>query len=263
VFHRLNRVAGYLRAWGRVPSFLRRSAANTLEVMGGSSVSAMKTAAILRSDGSLAQVYPTARQVLSSQQRYALCTEPWLNSVDRHEDSYVQMLQNTFSDPLDIGLISRVSFAEARTYLHDVLLRDTDQMSMAHGLEVRVPLLDHKLVEKVMGLSDLHKRSNGTPKRLLVESLHGMLPQEIVHRPKQGFTLPLDCWMRGKLRSYCENRLGPQGLGRRGMFQPEQVQRLWQDFLAKRRSVTWSRLWVLVVLEDWLEHNNIDCSVAA
>jgi asparagine synthetase B (glutamine-hydrolysing) len=58
--------------------------------------------------------------------------------------------------------------------MHDVLLRDTDQMSMAHALEVRVPLLDHTLVEYLMGVPDAYKRSNGTPKRLLVESLDGL-----------------------------------------------------------------------------------------
>ena len=141
--------------------------------------------------------------------------------------------------------------------MHDVLLRDTDQMSMAHALEVRVPLLDHILVEYLMGLPDAYKRSNGTPKRLLVESLDGLLPDEIVHRPKQGFTLPFELWMHGALRRFCEERLSPERLGARGIFRPGQVQELWQAFLAGRRDVSWSRLWVLVVLEEWLACNDV------
>jgi len=72
-------------------------------------------------------------------------------------------------------------------------------MSMAHALEVRVPLLDHPLAEYVAGLPDSVKQANGVPKRLLVESLDGLLPAEIVNRPKQGFTLPFDPWMRRRV----------------------------------------------------------------
>jgi asparagine synthase (glutamine-hydrolysing) len=143
--------------------------------------------------------------------------------------------------------------------MHDLLLRDTDQMSMAHALEVRVPLLDHKLVEYVMGLPGEHKYPSGSPKRLLTESLDGLLPREIIHRPKQGFTFPFDLWMRGALREYCEQRLSQERIGRRGIFRPDQVRALWENFLAGRREVSWSRLWILVVLEEWLERNGVEC----
>ena len=139
--------------------------------------------------------------------------------------------------------------------MHDVLLRDTDQMSMAHALEVRVPLLDHVLVEYVMALPDSYKMPNGTPKPLLVNSLRGLLPDEIVHRPKQGFSLPFDVWMRSHLRDFCEARLGDGGLARRDMFEPQSLRGLWSAFLARRPDVPWSRVWVLVVLEEWLERN--------
>ncbi len=69
------------------------------------------------------------------------------------------------------GLVTQVSYAEARTYMHDVLLRDTDQMSMAHALEVRVPLVDHVLADYVMAVPDALKAPGATPKRLLVDSL--------------------------------------------------------------------------------------------
>jgi asparagine synthase (glutamine-hydrolysing) len=180
-----------------------------------------------------------------------------LQQVAVERDPYHPLLTAAFADS-QAGLISQISYAESRTYMHDVLLRDTDQMSMAHALEVRVPLLDHKLVEYVMGLPDEHKVSNGTPKRLLVESLGKLLPPEIVHRPKRGFTLPFDVWLRGELRPYCEARLAPDRIAARGLFRPAQVTRLWQRFLARRADVSWSRLWVLVVLEEWLERNQIE-----
>jgi asparagine synthase (glutamine-hydrolysing) len=168
------------------------------------------------------------------------------------------MLEEKYRVEAEAELLSLISYAEGRTYMHDVLLRDTDQMSMAHALEVRVPLLDHKLVEYLMGLPDECKVSNGTPKRLLVESLGQLLPQEIVQRPKRGFTLPFEPWMRGGLRAFCEERLSPERIGSRAFFRPERVRELWQSFLAGRSNVSWSRLWILVVLEDWLERNGID-----
>jgi asparagine synthase (glutamine-hydrolysing) len=141
--------------------------------------------------------------------------------------------------------------------MHDVLLRDTDQMSMAHALEVRVPLLDHQLVDAVSVLPDRVKRSTQTPKHLLVAALGGLLPDSIVHRPKQGFALPFDSWMRGPLRSLCEERLGERGLSGRGLLNPAAIQTLWQSFLAGGKDVTWSRIWTLVVLDTWLDQHSL------
>src|SRR5262249_24437175 len=78
------------------------------------------------------------------------------------------------------------------------------------------------------------------------ESLAGLLPSEIVHRPKQGFTLPFELWMRGALRHFCEERLSRERLGARGIFRPDEVQGLWHAFLARRRVVSCARAWHLV-----------------
>jgi asparagine synthase (glutamine-hydrolysing) len=140
--------------------------------------------------------------------------------------------------------------------MHDVLLRDTDQLAMAHALEVRVPLLDHALAEYVVSLPDAYKRPNGVPKRLLVDSV-GCLPATVTRRPKQGFTLPFATWMRGELRSFCEERLSPERLGARAIFQPERLQAMWDTFLENQPQTSWSRVWILVVLEEWLERNGL------
>ncbi len=255
-FARLGKLKRYLRLWGNLPAALRQTVGQTTEFLRGASIAAAKTSALLASDGQLATIYPLIRQVLSPAQRQSLLTEQFLQRGLGEADPYQPMLHAAFAGS-HAGFISQISYAEARTYMHDVLLRDTDQMSMAHALEVRVPLLDHKLVEYVLGLPDEHKISNGTPKRLLVESLGKLLPPEIVHRPKRGFTLPFDVWMRGELRAYCETRLAPDRIGARRIFQSAQVTRLWQRFLERRPDVSWSRLWVLVTLEEWLERHQI------
>lgn len=256
-FSRLGKAGRYLRLWGNLPGVLRSQLSHAATYLRGPSIAAAKTAALLASDGQLASVYPLMRQVLSPEQRRTLLSDRLLKQIPHEQDPYYPLLHAAFAGK-SAGLISQISYAEARTYMHDVLLRDTDQMSMAHALEVRVPLLDHKLVEYVMGLPDAHKAANGTPKRLLVESLGELMPSEIVHRPKRGFTLPFDVWMRGELRGYCEARLAPARIAARGLFRPEQVTRLWQRFLERRADVSWSRLWVLVVLEEWLERNQIE-----
>jgi asparagine synthase (glutamine-hydrolysing) len=154
-----------------------------------------------------------------------------------------------------LPLLSQVSLGELSTYLQHVLLRDTDQMSMAHALEVRVPFLDHHLVEFVLGVSDQMKYPH-TPKKLLVDSLGDLLPSEVVHRPKMGFVLPWEPWMRGELRSFCEAHL--QRLASWPQFKQGAVMELWKRFLLGDPRVNWSRLWSLVVLEDWAHRHGIE-----
>lgn len=256
-FDRLGRAAGWLRLWGRAPNAARRLAGNAVRAVCKPSIRTEKVAALMASGGTTAVAFPLLREVFSPSLRRLLLTERWCARAEGYPDPYAVLLHEAFATAPAAGTLSRISYAEARTYMHDVLLRDTDQMSMANSLEVRVPLLDHVLVEYVTGLPDVHKQPNGTPKRLLVESLDGMLPGDIVRRPKQGFVLPFDRWMRGALRSFCEHRLGPQRLSNRGIFRPSTLRQLWQDFLSGRGSAPWSHLWLLVALEEWLERNGI------
>ncbi|HEX7084780.1 MAG TPA: asparagine synthase (glutamine-hydrolyzing), partial [Vicinamibacterales bacterium] len=246
-FTRLPRVVRAGRCWRAAPRPLRRATGRLIRRLGGDSVTAAKAAAALDSDGSLPALYPLTRQLLSLEQRRRLLEPRWSAEMAASPDPYVPLLSDAFRRMNGAGWISRISYAEARTYMHDVLLRDTDQMSMAHALEVRVPFVDHRVAEFVVGLEDAQKRPGDTPKRLLVEALGAALPASIVRRPKKGFTLPFEPWMRGTLRSFCETRLlGPHGLSNRPFVNPVQVRALWEAFQAGDPSVTWSRVWMLV-----------------
>lgn len=257
-FARLSRIADLTRIWGRAPSGLRAFAASAVRTLGRSSVQASKAAAVLESDGSISSMFPLTRQLLSAEQRLALIEPAILERIADQTDPYDRLLATAYAGAPSADLFAKISFAEARTYMHDVLLRDTDQMSMAHGLEVRVPLLDHHLVDLITSLPEAVKQPGGDmPKPLLVESLHGLLPESIVHRPKQGFALPFDPWMRGPLRTFCESRLGDNGLAGRGLMNAATIKRLWQSFLDDGKDVTWSRLWTLVVLDCWLNAHNL------
>jgi asparagine synthase (glutamine-hydrolysing) len=135
----------------------------------------------------------------------------------------------------------------------NTLLRDTDMMSMAHGLEIRVPLLDHKLVELMFSIPSNIKIKKGYPKHLLVNSLTEKLPEFIVQRKKMGFTLPFEVWMRGEMRPEIESVLLSRSEKLSDFVSQDGVQKIWKNFLDKRCS--WSRPWSLYVLKKWIDKN--------
>lgn len=246
LFKRLARQQRARRLWQWSPRLLRGYLGDIL-FAANPSITTEKLRGLLASDGSLAEVYPLGRQCFSFDQIARL-----LHESGDQQDPYAAMLTDTFSHGSENSLLSKISFAEARTYMHDVLLRDADQMSMAHALEVRVPFLDHKLVEYVMGVSDAVKRPNGIPKKLLVESVQGLLPSEVIHRPKQGFVMPFKVWMKGPLKKLCLENLSY--LANDTGFDEEGVYGYWHAFIKGEKMVSWSRVWLLVALGSWFKH---------
>jgi asparagine synthase (glutamine-hydrolysing) len=144
---------------------------------------------------------------------------------------------------------SMVSQLEIRGYMVNTLLRDTDAMSMAHSLEVRVPLLDRELVEYVVALPEAWKRRRGTRKSLLADALADLLPAEVVAQPKRTFTLPWERWLRGPLQSEVEAGLAEPARALEPFLNRSAVRQVWHDFLGRRTS--WSRPWSLYVLNQW------------
>ncbi len=151
-------------------------------------------------------------------------------------------------------LLSSVSISEINTYLQNILLRDADQMSMAVALEIREPFLDYKLIDFVLGVSD-DKKIPHTPKKLLIDSLGDLLPNEIVNRTKMGFTLPWQLWLKNDLRSFCEKNISE--LSNYDFYNREGVVDLWNRFLKNDNTITWSRIWHLVVLNNWIKENKL------
>ena len=145
--------------------------------------------------------------------------------------------------------LSCVSMAEMITYMQTVLLRDSDQISMAHTLELRVPFLDHELVEFVLSLPDSIKYPH-TPKKLLTDSLPDLLPNYIVNRPKMGFVLPWAHWLKNELFHYADTRI--RNLSKREFFNEKAVLNLWENFQKGDTKITYSRIFPLVALEEWL-----------
>jgi asparagine synthase (glutamine-hydrolysing) len=153
------------------------------------------------------------------------------------------------------GWLSQVSIADYLGYTQSVLLKDADQMSMAASLELREPFFDNDLVEYVLNIPDEFKYPD-YPKKLLVESVEDLLPPEIVFRKKQGFVLPYDLWLRNELKDFCENKI--RRLAARNYFASEPLLQLWEQFLHRQAKIRWADIWIFVVLEHWLEKNDIN-----
>jgi asparagine synthase (glutamine-hydrolysing) len=152
-------------------------------------------------------------------------------------------------------LISKISALEIETYLQNVLLRDADQMGMANSLEIRVPFLDHNLVEYVLSLPNELKYPT-YPKKLLIDSTNGWIPDEIIHRKKMGFVLPWESWMKNELRNFCQNSL--DSLENTSLFNMKYVHSIWNSFLNGDNSVHWLQIWNLVVFGKWYSINDIN-----
>jgi asparagine synthase (glutamine-hydrolysing) len=231
------------------PRFARKIAAEAIRLK-KKSVSGEKMAEVLSKPViNFEYSYPVSRQVLDDALVKGITGKSDLpfNSVYR-----IVRLQALGEKKLHL---SKYSVAEMETYMQNVLLRDTDQMSMAVALEVRVPFLDYTLVEYVLGINDALKYPH-TPKKLLTDSLGDLLPREIIDRPKMGFTFPWAHWMKNELKDFCEARL--LSFGQREYINGNVIASLWKRFLAGDNKITWSRIWHLVVLENWLQSNKIE-----
>ncbi len=237
-------------AWlNHLPLSVRKAMGRLMLVL-RPSITTAKLAGILERDEITAlSAYPFYRHVFLDKQIQSLLRNPQLPLNRVHELLNDLEKETNFKN---LPLFSQVSMIEMATYMQHVLLRDTDQMSMAHALEVRVPFLDHELVELVLGLPD-HLKCSDTPKGFLVESLGDLLPSEIVNRPKMGFTLPFAHWMKHELQDFCGDMI--KRLAEREEFNGLIVKSYWKDFLDGKQAISWSRLWLLVVLEYWLEKN--------
>lgn len=153
-------------------------------------------------------------------------------------------------------LLSQYSVGEITNYTLDVLIKDTDQMSMAWALEIREPFFDYQMIEYLLGVPDKFKFAEHTPKNLLVKAMGDLLPPEIVYRPKKGFSFPWDYWLRNELKPFCEEAI--ENLSKRGVFKEGKLQTFWNRFLNNDKSITWSHIWTFVVLENWMRKNDIN-----
>jgi asparagine synthase (glutamine-hydrolysing) len=199
---------------------------------------------------SIENAYPVLRQLLSPSDLTQLTR---LKGSD--QQTLARQLISKKQALAGLPFFSQVTAAEYLGYTQQTLLKDTDQMSMAHSLEIREPFFDQDLVEFVMSVPD-HFKVPVYPKSLLVESLKPLLPDEIVHRKKQGFVFPWKEWMKKELRSFCEMHI--LHMSERDFILGDRLQSDWKRFLSGDPDIRWQQIWLFIVLDYWMEKNAVE-----
>src|SRR6266478_6302891 len=252
-FRRVPRMEVFCQRFGRLPRLARRPLSASVAMFAGKGDRSRKLAELATGQDSIVHPYFLVRALFGTAEREALFSEGL--SGRRHEDSEYALesvLRESIARSSTLDPVNRVSYLESHWYMRNTLLRDSDFMSMAHGLELRVPFLDRALVEACFRIPGERKLQGSSPKSLLLASLSVELPREIVKRPKRGFTFPFERWLRGEMRPIIESALLSNDSDQ-ALLNSGAVREVWNRFLTGETS--WSRPWSLFVLKRWCEQN--------
>jgi asparagine synthase (glutamine-hydrolysing) len=214
-------------------------------------MSAQKAAEWLRTDGSLLACYLCLRRV-TTKTRLGQLLHPVVMNMDGAELNH-GVLHDLLTCAGDCDPISAVSMLEASTYMVSTLMRDSDQMGMAHSLEIRVPFVDREVAEAALQFPGAMHATHG-PKSLLRLAMRDKLRPSWVNRPKEGFTIPFDRWLKGDLRAEVETTLDSLGAF---PFREGSARRVWAAFLNGDRAVNSSQILTLVSLARWMRRHDV------
>ena len=243
---------GVWRNANRIPLFMRRCIGKQLSRAAGEN-----SRGWLKHLPSRFQ-YPSINLKLSKL-AFALKAERRLEFYDllrAHWKETDLVLGGSFRSPYfelgNFGLLEEMIFQDMQTYLPDDILTKVDRASMAVSLEVRVPFLDHRLIEFAWRVPAQFKVRDGNGKWLMRELLSRYVPRELMERPKQGFEVPIGKWLRGPLRDWAESLLDESRLKREGYLNAQLVRFVWQSHLAGQSNREHD-LWCVLMFQSWLE----------
>jgi asparagine synthase (glutamine-hydrolysing) len=202
------------------------------------------------------------KEIFSEELKAELYTEKFLKNKNWHHgfESFVKVFEKArlLGGQTDRVDLETLLFADQQTYLPDQFLVKSDRMSMAHALEVRVPILDHRIVEFAAQIPAQYKLRGMTTKWALRKLMEGRLPEEIVRGGKKGFSPPIPYWIAGKLRKFVEDKLSPDSIRKTGVLNPHVVSHLLQEHLAKKRDHH-RRIWAILNFVLWQQKWSPPC----
>jgi asparagine synthase (glutamine-hydrolysing) len=246
-FRTLPSLSSKAAIWSRFPLSVRRVLSRALNKGG---TRARKFSDMLLHAGNAHEIAALQRRVFSQSSRLSILSEELRNSKALLDPFHPRLksLRNELEadDPFTMA-----SGWELRTYMADVLLRDSDVMSMRHSIELRVPFIDRPLIEWLWGQPPSFKNDRKTPKGALIEATADLLPPGLSKRRKRGFTFPFPIWMRSDLRPFLGDTFSDSSIESSGFFEKAAVQSLWNRFLSGNDDREWSRVWSLAVLIDF------------
>ena len=253
-YNRYRRTQRLWPALRRIPENFRKRLARHLKVL--SSVDLNLTSApgaarrVLNRLGNLSDVLP----VSSDRSLYQM-----LMSSNREASDWVR---EASEPPTPLGargpweklpeLLHRMMWLDSVSYLPDDILVKVDRAAMSVGLETRIPLLDHRVIEFTWSLPVTIKQRRNQGKWLLRRILHQYVPRALVERPKKGFAAPIAQWLCGPLRAWAESLLGETRLSQEGFFEPKKLRQRWREHLSGKRD--WSAgLWHVLMFQAWFD----------
>ena len=214
-----------------------------------------KTAELLRRDPAVLQMYLLRRELFLPHHRRALQLLP--PGSDALSGVPSELLSAFAPQVERLDAVNGISLLELSLYMRHMLLRDTDAFSMAHGLEIRVPLIDHVLVEQAFALNGAWKADGPPSKRLLIDAVGANLPTVSYSRPKAGFTIPWADWLLGPMSARVADAVHNRGLWTRLGLEPGAVERIWRRFTAKDQRISGLQLLAVIVLEDFARRHGL------
>jgi asparagine synthase (glutamine-hydrolysing) len=264
VFAGYNRYVLGSRMWprlSRIPVPLRRGAARAIRTLGPGAWGRIlgATDVVLPKRLRVAQAGDRAHKLAGvmgardENEFYLSMASHWQTSaaVVLGERGGTGTVENLLRDATTTTFVERMMYADARTYLSDDILVKVDRAAMSVSLETRAPFLDHRLVELAWRVPLSMKLRDGVGKWALRQILYRHVPASLIERPKMGFGVPIDSWLRGPLRGWASDLLDEDLLRRQGFFDPAPISRKWREHLAG--SGNWqNQLWDILMFQQWL-----------